>query len=392
MISRRHALAGLLGPSLLRPAHADVPVLQVVIDLRSEIAAGRFDPQRDRIGIRGAHPPLSWSRTWPADETGQAGLYRTRIAFERPPFGDQPVAYKFKIERPGAPGGEGWEPGPNHRVRLAPGARVERAWAAVPEPLPARRTGRFDRFAMADGTTTPPRGIQVWLPPAYGEEPSRRHPLLVMHDGQNLFDDTAAGSEWQLDETAERLVRAGQIAPPLIVGIESKAQRIHDYTPWPGRLRSDGPAAAVGGGGPAYADWIARVLLPELERRYPVEPGPQRRFVGGSSLGGLLSMWMLLHQPGQWGGALVVSPSVWWADEALLGDIGSRPAGPPPRLWLDIGLQEGESAVAGARRLHRRLLVQGWPHRHTEAPDGGHDEVSWAARGEAMLRFLFEGN
>ena len=67
--------------------------------------------------------------------------------------------------------------------------------------------------------------LRVWLPPRYDapENSSRLYPVLYLNDGQNLFDRTIAfgGVEWQVDETADRLIRQEVIAPLIIVGIDN---------------------------------------------------------------------------------------------------------------------------------------------------------------------------
>src|SRR5215469_16896369 len=68
------------------------------------------------------------------------------------------------------------------------------------------------------------RFLRVWLPPGYDnrENASQRYPVLYLNDGQNLFEPSTsfAGVEWQVDETAERLIRQGQVPPMIIVGID----------------------------------------------------------------------------------------------------------------------------------------------------------------------------
>ena len=62
-------------------------------------------------------------------------------------------------------------------------------------------------------------------------------------------------------------------------------------------------------------------------------------------------------------------------------------------MWLDVGEQEGKRTVQDVETLARRLKANGWKAGETmhleRAPDGRHDEDSWAARVRPMLRFLF---
>src|SRR5437764_5394108 len=81
------------------------------------------------------------------------------------------------------------------------------------------------------------RDILVYLPPGYCRLPWRRYPVLYLHDGQNVFDAATsfAGVEWDVDETAERLIRSKAIEPLIIVAVANIGEnRIHEYTPTPG--------------------------------------------------------------------------------------------------------------------------------------------------------------
>lgn len=371
----------LLGPAAAAQAQT---TLDVLIDLRPQIAAGQFDPQRDGVGLRGA-TPLSWERTLAAQPDARLpGRYAVSLRIDPTP--GQPLAYKFKIERRGEPAG-GWEEGPNRAVVLKPGTvSVAREFGSPPELLPLQRTGRIDRIAPLPSALVSPREVQVWLPPGYDAHPEQRYPVLYLQDGQNVFDAAGSGSEWQVDETAQRLVLAGEVAPLIVVAVSSGPTRITDYTPVPGDMPE---ARAVGGGAPAYGRYLTQELKPLIDARYRTQPGRESTAVGGSSLGGLVSMWLLLEHGDTFGAGLVVSPSVWWAGQDIVQQVRARaPGRPAPRIWLDVGTEEGASMLRNARRLRDALASAGWPSQYLEKAGAAHDEAAWAQRFPEMLRFL----
>jgi predicted alpha/beta superfamily hydrolase len=380
--ARACALAALLH-ALAAPAAPARHVVRFEIDLRAEIAAGRFDPRTDRAGVRGSQLPLSWEVSAPAEDADGDGIHTASVAFERAPFGDQPVAYKFKLERAAEPDA-GWEPGRNHPLRLgAPQQRVRRAFGAAATTLPPRRTGRIDRLRPIASAHVDAREVQVWLPPGYASEPHRRYPVLYLHDGQNVFDGRAAVAEWMVDETAQRLVQSRAIGPLIVVAVASTARRVDDYT---------STRTAHGGGGAVhYARYLVEELKPAIDARYRTRTDARHTAVGGASLGGLVTMWLLLHRADTFGAGLVVSPAAWWDDQRIVRDVAAWSPAARPRLWLDIGGREGAEAVAGARALRDALGARGWEVTFTEDAEASHDEAAWAARVEAMLRFLDAG-
>lgn len=392
-------LTAVIAGALASPACADTTLL-FDIDLRAEIAAGRFDPARDRLGLRGGAAPLAWDRPVLATASAAPGRYALKLTLPDDAVGGQPLAYKFRIERgAGQDGEDGWEPGRNHAVLLKGGeVRVTRVFGAAAGEVPVSRTGTIERLGKVASAHVSARDVQVWLPPGYERDTTRRYPVLYLHDGQNVFDAQAAGAEWQVDEAAQQGVASGRLRPFIIVAVSSNETRTRDYTPTEMTIpaeRLGRPAPErQGGGAPAYARFLVEELKPAIDARFRTRPGVADTAVGGSSLGGLMSMWLALRRPQTFGAALVVSPSVWWDDRFVLRDAAATTPEPRPRLWVDMGALEGEQAVVLARELTALLRQRGWSEangslRFVEDPRGQHDEASWARRVPAMLDFLY---
>lgn len=233
------------------------------------------------------------------------------------------------------------------------------------------------------------RTVIVYLPPGYDADDVVRYPVLYLHDGQNVFDRaTSIGEEWQVDETAQELITAGRIEPLIVVGIyNTGAHRIDEYTPTP---RPD-----QGGGGLAddYGRMLVTELKPFIDATYNTLPSARSTAMGGSSLGGLLTLHLGLRYPTAFGQLAVLSPSVWWDERVILREVNDLPHALPVRIWLDSGTAEGEEVIADARALRDALLAKGWTLGETlaylEAEGAGHDERSWGARVSAVLAFLF---
>ena len=236
------------------------------------------------------------------------------------------------------------------------------------------------------------RDVIVYLPPGYEESSERSYPVLYLHDGQNLFDPRTsfvAGRTWKVAETADAVIESGEVEPLIIVGIANTGeQRLAEYTPtrdW----------RMGGGDAQRYGDLLANELLPFISENYRVLEGAQHTGLGGSSLGGLVTLYLGLRHPGVFGRLAVMSPSVWWNHKSILGYVNERGAeiSHKPKIWLDVGDAEGQRTLADAELLERRLQASGWrsgTDLHFERVEGGtHDESAWAERVGPMLRFLF---
>ncbi|MEP6618319.1 MAG: alpha/beta hydrolase-fold protein [bacterium] len=233
------------------------------------------------------------------------------------------------------------------------------------------------------------RTIAVYLPPGYDPTSRRRYPVLYLHDGQNLFDRaTSFGEEWQVDETAQSLIACGEIDPLIVVGIYNTGDnRVDEYTP------TRHPATERGGRAGDYGRMMVDELKPFIDRRYNTLPAGSHTAVGGSSLGGLLTLYLGLEYPDTFTRLAALSPSVWWDECVILRRVGALEGQLPVRIWLDAGTAEGQGTIENVRALRDALVAKGWTIgddlAYVEASGGEHNEVSWAARFADVLKFLF---
>jgi enterochelin esterase-like enzyme len=255
-----------------------------------------------------------------------------------------------------------------------------------PHPRVCKHSGFTSRFLQGE------RDISVYVPPGYEEQTERQYPLLILQDGQNLFDPATSfirGKTWRMAETADDAIDAGEVEPLIIAGVANAGERrLAEYTP-------SRDMKLGGGNAGQYALMVTRELLPFLRANYRLRSGAADTGIGGSSLGGLVSLWIGLRHAEIFGKLAVLSPSVWWNHRyilAYLNDVAPELVR-RPRIWLDVGDQEGRRTLADTRALDGRMLALGWREdvdlHFEEVAGGGHDEASWAERVRPMLRFLF---
>lgn len=232
------------------------------------------------------------------------------------------------------------------------------------------------------------RRYRVFLPRGYDQHPGRRYPVLYAHDGQNVFEQGAFGS-WNGATTIQSLQQAGHMREVIVVAVDNGPNRLTDYLP---------PDDATFGVGRAdrYARFIANELKPLIDAQYRTLTGPETTGALGSSMGGVVSLYMgwdfsaTFRRVGLFSGA-------WWSTPNFLNRV--RPAGTtrPLRIYMDSG-DSGQSNddywntynlrdafVGGAAprfRIEDTL-------RHVVGFGQQHNEAAWAARLPDALRFMY---
>ena len=241
------------------------------------------------------------------------------------------------------------------------------------------------------------RFLRVWLPPAYDDPQNsgRYYPVLYLNDGQNLFESSTAfgGVEWGVDETADRMIREGAIAPMIIVGIDNTGKdRMREYMPHPSMhpmmLRVKGRH---------YPDFLMKEVMPFVEHTYRVATGAENTGLGGSSLGALIALYTAGVRPGVIGRLLLESPSLWASNRQAIKE--SRVV----RIWPEkIFLAAGTAEAGNAERsrtvvddvrelaaIMRRAALSENRLRMVITDGAGHTESAWAERFPEALQFLF---
>lgn len=241
------------------------------------------------------------------------------------------------------------------------------------------------------------RFLRVWLPPAYDEpvNADRQYPVLYLNDGQNLFEGSTSfnGVEWQVDESADRLVREDVVPPMIIVGIDNAArERIREYMPH----RSLHPII-LRVHGTRYPSFLFKEVIPFVSRHYRVASGAENIGLGGSSLGALIALYTAAVRPGAIGRLLLESPSLWASNRQLVRQSRGVKRW-PQRIFLATGTAEAgrkdkdQSMVDDVRELagiFRRTGLDESRLRLVIDEGASHHESAWARRFPDALAFLF---
>lgn len=228
-----------------------------------------------------------------------------------------------------------------------------------------------------------PRDVIVWLPPDYEQNSQRRYPVLYMHDGQNIFDPATSfgGVDWQIDETADSLIRKGTIEPIIVVGIYNTSDRFLEY--------------ACGDSGARYMKLVTETIKPLIDQTYRTLPEREHTAIGGSSMGGLISFMLLWEYPQVFSKAICMSPAfkIDSLDYVRTIEDQERPS-QDVVIYIDNGgvglearLQPGIDDMLST--LKKKGYEQSRDFYLRLFPEAEHNEAAWALRVGQVLELFF---
>lgn len=223
----------------------------------------------------------------------------------------------------------------------------------------------------------------VWLPPGYPAAGKRYPVLYLLHDGGDGVNPGRA--EWRalgLAGALDQAVSAGELPPTIVVLPEG----LQGY--WINHVN----------GGPRWADYVAADVVPHIDGTYTTDPRPEKRAIGGLSMGGHGALQMALRHPELFRIAGAHSPSlrehkesppffghlVWFARFDPLALARTFRGASKLRVWLDVGQQDrwredveqvGEALEKAGAWIERRIFP------------GSHDGAYWRTHLRDYLKF-----
>lgn len=276
-------------------------------------------------------------------------------------------------------------------------------------PLQTPEYGRIERLNVVSPQLNDTIDIDVWLPEDYNSD--TKYPVLYMHDGQNLFDANTTWNHqsWEMDRAADSMINKGEIPPFIIVGIHSDADK---------RVSQLMPQQAVSNAGldelldevklkgkpvlgDKYADFVVNTLKPLIDTKYATLPDRSNTFVMGSSMGGLMSLYLISEYPETFGGAGCLSTH-WYGSlgagnkfgEAMMQYVDNKlPDADNHRIYFDHGTATID-VYYGPWNTQALLIAQKKGYQYGTNLDSyvdygaPHEESAWSARVNRPLYFL----
>lgn len=244
-------------------------------------------------------------------------------------------------------------------------------------------TGKVEYYKNFSIEGLKPRDIIIWLPPDYEKETNKRYPVLYMHDAQNIFDPRTSNTfiDWQVDETADSLIRKGEIKPIIIVGMNNTDDRAIEYSDMPlGRL---------------YIKFIIEKVKPFVDSNYRTLTDANNTVVAGSSMGGLISMMCAWEHPEVFSKAACFSPAFKYSKidyiKKVLEYSGNKKE---ITLYIDNGgIDLDAQLLPGVNEMVTALEQKGFSIDKDLFvyidKSASHNEAAWAKRVWRPLKIFF---
>jgi predicted alpha/beta superfamily hydrolase len=177
------------------------------------------------------------------------------------------------------------------------------------------------------------------------------------------------------------------------VGIDNAGgNRVSEYSPYADAMV---PLPT----GKAFADWLVASLKPWVDAHYRTLPDPAHTSIGGSSMGGLISVSAALRHPGVFGRVASFSGAFWFGNRGLLADLKAGGFDPATRVYLDVGTKElgpedqNRQMVQDSRDVADALTAAGVGAVKLVVDEGAaHNEGAWARRLGPAYLWLMAGN
>jgi predicted alpha/beta superfamily hydrolase len=259
------------------------------------------------------------------------------------------------------------------------------------------------RHAQFSSKFVAARNVDVWLPPGYERDKTKRFPVIYMHDGQNLFDPhtSYAGVDWGIDETMMRLIGEGKIQEAIVVGVWNTPKRVAEYMPQKalktGQLEElkNLPVEAHGAVvSDNYLKFLVSELKPFIDSTYRTQPDAQHTFIMGSSMGGLISAYAISEYPQVFGGAGCVSTHWPIGGGIVIDYLQNRlPAAASHKFYFDYGTVTLDAQYEPFQQrmdeaMRRAGYKQGKNWMTRKFIGAEHSERAWSKRVEIPLIFF----
>lgn len=241
------------------------------------------------------------------------------------------------------------------------------------------------------------RPLHIYLPENYNET-DERYPVMYFFDGHNLFydEDATYGKSWGLktflDEWGKSMI---------IVGIEcghEGEERLSEYLPYP---VNGGYFSKYAVTGDLTLEWVIREVKPFIDEKYRTYPFRECTGIAGSSMGGLMALYAVVHHNQWFSKAACISSAIGFCMPALMKDMKASFMDPDTRVYLSWGTREArglrdiwrEDRSSDTYKCNLRVANYIWKSGATaemySQVGGRHCEADWEKLVPGFMNFLW---
>lgn len=241
-----------------------------------------------------------------------------------------------------------------------------------------------DKFFIPQLNKT--RKIWALLPYNYNKT-DKTYPVLYLQDAQNLFNEGSAFGNWEIDQKMSILAEYGR-GDVIIIAIENGSEdRIKEYV-------LDHNSITENAEGKKYLRFLADTLKPYVDSVYRTKPEREFTGIGGSSLGGLISIYSGFLYPEVYSKLMIFSPSLWINPENNFPQMNFK--NPYDiKVYMYGGEMEGSQMTERIGLFEKTM--EGWENSHSLQfefkvsinPDGKHQEFFWSQEFPRAVEWLF---
>ncbi|WP_281614022.1 alpha/beta hydrolase-fold protein [Flammeovirga sp. SubArs3] len=253
------------------------------------------------------------------------------------------------------------------------------ALAEAPEVDIIKISDRFDIPQLGKK-----RAVWALLPKGW-ESYKERYPVMYLHDAQNLFDKNAPYGMWGIHQSLSEMIKNGQ--KMMVIAIDhGEEERIKEFSPFELDKKQSG-------GAKKYINFIIDTLVPYINRNFPSKQGREFSGIGGSSMGGLVSLFSGLYRPESFKKYMIFSPSLWYSKNIYSFAQRVTPSYPSD-IYFYSGGQESENLIDEINLLREILVERGFSENNLPfsiCQEADHSEAAWGKEfPKAMQKLFFE--
>ena len=228
------------------------------------------------------------------------------------------------------------------------------------------------------------RRIWALLPFDY-DNSTEHYPVMYLQDAQNLFNEKAKYGNWEIDKKLA-VMSEYKIGKIIIIAVEHAEQdRIKEY--------NVGKTILGNGEGKKYIRFITDTLKPFVDAKFRTKPQREFTGIGGSSMGGLVSIFSGLMYPEVYGKLMIFSPSLWVVPKMNFAGIDFFEPH-DTKIYLYAGGDESQTMLRHVKQFKKNMIAHAFVADKMKIKlsinmQGKHSETYWSDEFPKAMEWLF---